>query len=586
MDKKYETLLSRVQRPGRYIGREINSVVKDWGSASLKIALVFPDVYEIGMSHLGIKILYHLLNAQDNVLCERVFAPWIDMETLLRENNSPIVSLENNKPLKEFDIVGFSLSHELNYTNVLNILDSSGIPLRAKQRESPSPLIIAGGPCAFNPEPMSEFIDLFLIGDGEEGILEIADRFLRCVKNSELKKDKKALLKEFIDLEGVYIPGFYKATYKEGSFDKLVPVEKGVPAAIKKRSIPDIETSFYPTKQLVSYIPITHDRISLEIMRGCPHRCRFCQATIIYSPIRLRSKDTVIGLLRETQKLTGYDEISLMSLSTGDYPKIEDMLQALVDEYKPKGVSISLPSLRVGKGIKNLPPIIRKLKKTGFTFAPEVGSEKLRRLINKNVDINRLLEGAKNAYELGWRKIKLYFMIGLPGESKEDLDGIIDMAVKIANLRANRRSGRANITLSISSFIPKPHTPFQWEAMAPAELLRDKILYLKKNIRTGKIKINVHDIEMSRLEGVLSRGDRKLADVIESAYLQGARFDNWSDSFKIDLWNRAFMECKINPDAYLKSRAYSEPLSWEHINPGIDKAALYNDRIKVQYVDN
>ena len=574
MDKRYEELLNHVERPGRYIGGEINSTVKDWANVDLKIALIFPDIYEIGMSHLGIKVLYHILNSQKNILCERLFAPWVDMEGLLRSRGLPIVTLESNKPLEEFDIVGFSISHELNYTNVLNILDMSGIPLRSSERTNSHPLIIAGGPCAFNPEPMSEFIDLFLIGDGEDGILEIADRFLHSLESKRLETDRHAFLKEFINLEGVYIPSFYKAQYKDGAFSKLVPVEDGAPPAIKKKLALDFEKCFYPTQQILSYIPLVHDRISLEIMRGCPHRCGFCQATTIYHPKRLRSKDTIINLARETQRLTGYDEISLLSLSTGDYPEILEVLQLLVEEFKSAGVSISLPSLRVERGIKDLPSVIRKIKKTGFTFAPEVGSEKLRRLINKNIDKDNLIEGARNAYESGWRKIKLYFMIGLPGEDDKDLNAIADMALTIASLKAK---GKTNTTLSVSSFIPKPHTPLQWEAMASEDILEEKAVYLKRNIRDRKIKLDIHDIRMSRLEGVFSRGDRRLSDVIESAFLKGARFDNWTDLFKIEVWQSAFSECGIDPDYYLKGLEYSEPLPWEHINAGISKEVLINE---------
>ncbi len=574
MDKRYEDLLQYVQRPARYIGEEVNSIVKDWDSAELKIALVFPDVYDIGMSHLGIRILYHVLNSRPNILCERVFAPWVDMEQLLRSKNLPIVSLENKRPLNEFDIIGFSLSHELNYTNVLNILDLSGIPLRSKQRMNSHPLIIAGGPCAFNPEPMSEFMDLFLIGDGEDAILDIADCYLRCIKDKRIGKDRKIFLKEFSKLEGVYAPGLYSAVYENGAFQRLVPAEKGVPAVIKKRLAPDLERCFYPTKQIVSYIPLVHDRVSLEIMRGCPHRCRFCQATAIYSPKRLRSKDTIMRLAHEAQNKTGHNEISLLSLSTSDYPRILKVLETLVEEFKPKGVSISLPSLRTEKGIEDLPPIIRRIKRTGFTFAPEVGSEKLKRFINKNINNGRLLESVRNVYEFGWKKIKLYFMIGFSGEDNKDLDALIDAAAEVADIRPKTRRGATYVTLSISSFVPKPHTPFQWEAMASGGLLREKIEYIKRNIKSRRVKVNTHNVDMSILEGVFSRGDRRLSGVIEAAFLEGARFDNWSDLLNFDIWRSAFRKYGIDFTDYLKGRRHNEPLPWEHINAGVSKDRL------------
>jgi len=578
MKKQYEDLLQYVERPARYIGAEINSVVKDWKSADLKVALAFPDIYDIGMSHLGIKILYHLLNLEDDILCERVFAPWSDMEKLLRSKNLPLFTLENNKPLSEFDIVGFSLSHELNYTNVLNILDMSAIPLRAKDRTSSHPLIIAGGPCAFNPEPMSEFIDIFLIGDGEEAILEIAQCYI-SLKQKGLAGNKPALLKELAAIAGIYIPGLYKASYEGGRFDKLIPLEKYAPPVIHKRLLKNLENSFYPTKQIVTFIPVVHDRVSLEIMRGCPHRCRFCQATMIYSPVRLRSKDAVFELGKTTQALTGYDEISLLSLSTGDYPGIIEILNLLAGEFKSQGVSISLPSLRVEDSIKSLPSIIQKIKKTGLTFAPEAASGRMRKFINKNIDIDKLLQAAKKAYELGWRKIKLYFMIGLPGERDDDVDSIIKLTNDVLNSRDRERKISAEITLSVSSFIPKPHTIFQWEAMAQKEALISKISRLRKNIKTKKIKMNVHDVEMSVLEAVFSRGDRRLCNLLEAAFRKGARFDSWKDGFRYDIWQEAISECGIDVKLYLGSLRYEDPLPWDHISSGIGKDVLIKDSV-------
>ncbi|MFH0839936.1 MAG: TIGR03960 family B12-binding radical SAM protein [Candidatus Omnitrophota bacterium] len=577
MDKKYEELLQYVERPARYIGGEINSIVKDWKSADLKVALAFPDIYDIGMSHLGIKILYHLLNTRDNILCERAFAPWRDMEKLLRSKNLPLCSLENNKPLSEFDIVGFSLAHELNYTNLLNMLDTSGIPLKTRDRNESHPLIIAGGPSAFNPEPMADFIDLFLIGDGEEAVLEIAEKYIAAKKAG--KTARKDLLKEFAGIEGVYIPSFYKASYKEGRFSELIPIEKDTPLSIRKRTSKDLEKCFYPARQIVSYIPLVHDRISLEIMRGCPHRCRFCQATMIYSPVRLRSKDSILEICSKTYSFTGHDEISLLSLSTGDYPGITDLAAKLVSRFKSRGVSISLPSLRVEDSIESLPSIIQKIKKTGLTFAPEAASARLRKFINKNIDIEKLLSAAKRSRELGWRKIKLYFMIGLPGETDADIDAIAELAYEVLSQRDKGGMSFLEIVLSISSFIPKAHTAFQWEAVTPKEDLMGKISRLQRNIRTKKIKLNTHGVDMSVLEALFSRGDRQLAPLIESAFKKGARFDNWKDIFDNNIWQSAIEECGVEVGSYLKERSYSEPLAWDHISSGISKEALIKDSI-------
>lgn len=578
MQKQYEELLQYVERPARYIGGEINSIVKDWDNTYLKVALAFPDLYDIGMSHLGSKILYHLLNSKDNILCERVFSPWGDMEKLLRSKNLPLFTLENNKSPSEFDIVGFSFSHELNYTNVLNILEMSGIPLKTKERNGSHPLIIAGGPCAFNPEPMADFMDMFLIGDGEEAILEIAERCI-SLKEKGLSRNRPELFRELAGIEGVYIPSLYAPSYKGGEFDRLAPLETYAPAVIKKRLSKSLEASFYPEKQIVPYIPIVHDRVSLEIMRGCPHRCRFCQATIVYAPVRLRSNDTIFRLGKATQALTGHDEISLLSLSTADYPGAIDLLELLTDEFKPQGVSISLPSLRIEDSIESLPSLIQKIKKTGLTFAPEVGSGRLRKFINKNIDTDKLLRAVKKAHDLGWRKIKLYFMIGFPGETEEDIDSIAKLVYDILNLKDNDRRIKIEITLSISSFIPKPHTIFQWEAMTQKEALRNKISQLRRSIKSNKVKVNVHNIDMSALEAIFSRGDRRLAALIETAYKKGACFDSWKDAFRQDIWQEAMSECGVDIAACLKGKRYAEPLPWDHINPGTSKDILAKDSI-------
>lgn len=578
MKSQYEKLLQHVERPGRYIGGEINSVVKDWNSVDLKIALAFPDIYDIGMSHLGIKILYHLLNSRSNILCERVFSPWGDMEALLRLNNLPLFTLESNRSPSEFDIVGFSFAHELNYTNVLNILNMSGIPLRSEERDISYPLIIAGGPCVFNPEPMADFIDMFLIGDGEEAVPEIAECYI-SIKKSGRTMNKADVLKEIAAIEGVYVPSLYEPSYSGGRFHKIIPREKYAPPVIKKRLLKNLEASFYPSKQIVPYIPVVHDRVSLEIMRGCPHRCRFCQATMIYSPVRLRSKKAVFELGKAAQALTGHDEISLLSLSTGDYPGVVDLLHLLADEFKPQGVSISLPSLRVEDSIENLPSIIQKIKKTGLTFAPEAGSSRLRRFINKNIDTGKLLCAAKKAYELGWRKIKLYFMIGFPGETEEDVDLIVKLVYDVLNMKDMTRRGAAEITISVSPFIPKAHTVFQWEAMAAKEALKNKISRLRNNLRSGRIKLNVHNVDMSILEAIFSRGDRRTGLLVETAYKKGARFDSWKDIFKLEVWQASIAECGIDINLYTGGLRYRDALPWDHISSGQEKDILTKDNI-------
>ncbi|MBU0759121.1 MAG: TIGR03960 family B12-binding radical SAM protein [Candidatus Omnitrophica bacterium] len=547
--------LSGVLKPGRYIDSEWNAVRKEWDGASLKVALCFPDIYEIGMSHLGMRILYGVLNNEEGVLCERVFTPWTDMEQNLRTRGEPLVSLENKKPLRDFDIIGFSLQYEMGYADVLNMLELGGVPILSKERGDSDPIVIAGGPCAFNPEPMADFIDAFVIGEAEEAILEIARaaqgfprRSLSRAKSRgsgqarlETQGERDKVLKELSKIEGIYIPAF---TLNLSPF------------AIKKRIIRDLSKSYFPTSPIVPYIQIVHDRISIEIMRGCPHQCRFCQACRIFHPLRLRSVDKILEIAEESVKNTGYDEISLLSLSTGDYPFMEELSGKLEERFKDKGVRVSLPSLRVKSFDSHKGKVV--MKRAGLTFAPEAGSERLRQALNKKISNEEIINQSALALRSGWKKVKLYFMIGLPGETDEDLKAIIDLASQIKN-----------VSLSISPFIPKPHSGFENEKMSGLEELENKKEYLRSRLRTlgsrRYIKVDYHDIRMSRVEAVLSRGDRKLGSVIYLAWQKGARLQSWKDYFDYGIWDKCFEERGIQPDDYLGKADKKDSLPWNFI---------------------
>ena len=573
MDARYTRILEKVRRPGRYIGSEINAHSKRWGEVLFRMLLAFPDIYDIGMSHLGIKSLYHIVNREKGMLCERLFTPWTDMEDELRSAKLPVVSLENGRPPVSFDILAFSLPHELNFTNVLNLLDLSGIPLRSEERQHDYPLILAGGPASLNPEAMAPFIDMFLIGEGEEAVLDIGRRYIELSGKGAGRHNKKELLKGFIDIPGIYVPSFYNVHYKYGRFYRLTPAVKGAPYVVKKRIIEDFDSCFYPERQIVPYIPVVHDRISLEIMRGCPNRCNFCQASSIYHPNRLRKKATINDLIERTKKFTGYGEVSLLSLSTANYPGIKELITELIQSFRNDGTSLSLPSLRLEDVLSDLPAIIGRVKKTGFTFAPEVGSAKMRKLINKDVDPAMLLDAVKNAYDFGWKKVKLYFMVGLPCEDICDIDAIIEMVGDVCGLAKSRKRA---VTLSVSPFIPKPHTPFQWVAMDKVADLRQKLLRIKKGLAAKRVKIDTHEVEMAVVEAVLSRGDRRVADAIERAFTNGARLDNWSESFNGPLWMDSFGEAGLDPRTYLGPMDHGAPLPWDHIDTGIPKAAFRN----------
>ncbi len=554
-----EEILLNVQKPARYIGCELNSVKKNWEKIRTKIALVFPDIYEVGMSHLGLKILYHLLNDKVDVLCERAFSVGVDFEKILREKNIPLYSLESYRPLSDFDILGFSLSYELTYTNVLNILDLAKIPLFSKDREEKFPLIIAGGECSFNPEPLSHFIDAFVVGEGEEVILEIIEVHCR------FKENKHNLLFNLAKIPGVYVPLFYEVEYfPEGLIKKIYPREKKVPDKIKKRYVNNLNDCYFPTSPIVPFLETVHDRLTVEIMRGCPNRCHFCRAGKVSKPVRPRSQEKILEIAKRVFENTGWEEISLLSLSSGDYPHIEELIEKLVEEFYEKKVAISIPSLRLrDMNIEKLAEKIKKIKKTGFTLVPEVATEKMRKVINKNISEEEIIQGIKSISKLGWRNFKLYFMIGLPEEGREDVLAISQMLHKILSEVKGHPIRR--ISVSISSFVPKPHTTFERERQLNIFDMEERQNIVLNNLSSKKLEIRYHNASKSFIEGVLSRGDRNLNNVLYSAFKLGCKFDAWQEHFNFDVWMRAFKENNISPEFYLRKRDEDEILPWEHI---------------------
>lgn len=564
-----ENILEQVRKPARYTGNEWNVTKKDFSSVDVRVALCFPDAYEIGMSHLGFRIIYGILNARQDTLCERVFSPWPDLAGLLRKEGVPLFSLESKVPLAEFDIVAFTLSYEMNYTNVLQILELSGIPLKSEDRADNSPLIIGGGPCTLNPEPVADFFDLFVIGDGEDAVNEVIDGFRRV--KSARAASRTQLLPELAKIEGVYVPSFYDVDYcEDGRIKRFTAKREGLPAAIKKRVVGDLDSSFYPTKYIVPYTSIIHDRIVIEIMRGCVHRCRFCQAGICYLPVRIKNKETIFRLIKEAYKNTGYEEFSLMSLSSGNYPGIVSLADELANMsiLKDNGIGLSFSSLRIEDVLSRLPESIKRLKKTGLTLAPEAGTERLRRVISKEMDVGKLLEAVRTAQREGWRRIKLYFMIGLPTEGYADIDGIVDL---LEEIRDSVKHGPFDIVASIAPFVPKPHTPFQWEEMELTDRFYQKMEYMKRRVHSKKIRLKFHKPNLSFLEAVFSRGDRRLGPVLLAAFKNGAQFDSWDEFFDFSRWMEAFANESIDPHFYIASREFGEILPWDHIDGGTSK---------------
>ena len=578
-----EDILLQVNKPARYIGSEWNIAKKDFDKTQIKFALCFPDLYEIGMSNLGVRILYSILNNVEDVSCERFFSLDIDMERLLRANHLEIFSLESRRSLKEFDIIGFSLGYELGYTNVLNILDLGKIPLESSLRNYTWPLVIGGGPCALNPEPIHEFFDLFVIGEAEEVILEIIDIYRKFKTQFKLAQiSKQDLLIMLSHIEGVYVPSLYEIIYNhEGKIEEFKPKIKGIYTKIKKRFVKDIDKVYLALDWLIPYIQVVHDRITLEVMRGCPNLCRFCQARSQYFPYRQRDKKNIINMACDMYRRTGYEEISLTGLSVSDYANIEEILERLVAFFKEKAVSVSLPSIKPKAMVGNLSSLIAKVKKTSLTFAPEAATERLRQILAKDFDTQDFFKAVQQAYSLGWQHIKLYFLIGLPYEEKEDLDAILEFTHQVSDLRKKIGQSPARVNISINTLIPKPHTSFQWLKMEDLDNIKYKQDYLKNKIKNKRLIFSFHNRYMSFLEGALSRGDRRLSRVILSAFKKGARFDAWDSYFTFDKWLEAFDESNINPDFYLKERSRDEYLPWDFLDIGISKEALIADFNKV-----
>lgn len=575
-----EILLS-IQQPGRYIGGEVNMCIKDPKDVEIRFAMCFPDVYEIGMSHLGIQILYDMFNRREDVYCERVYSPWSDLDKIMREKKIPLFALESQEPVKDFDFLGITLQYEMCYTNVLQILDLSQIPLYAGERTEEDPIVIGGGPCAYNPEPLADFFDLFYIGEGET----VYDRLLDAYKEHKKKGNSR---REFLELAakipGIYVPQFYTVTYHEdGTILDFKPNHPNAKPKITKELMVSMDDYEYIEKPIVPFIKVTQDRVVLEIQRGCIRGCRFCQAGNVYRPLRERSLEYLKDYAYKLLKSTGHEEISLSSLSSSDYTQLEGLVKFLIDSFQGKGINISLPSLRIDAFSLEVMSKIQDVKKSSLTFAPEAGSQRLRDVINKGLTEEVILKGASDAFYGGWNRVKLYFMLGLPTETAEDMEGIALLSEKIAEtyyeIPKDQRQGKVQIVASSSFFVPKPFTPFQWARMCTKEEFLERAYLVKDKFRQMKnaksLKYNWHEADLSVLEGVLARGDRKLSAVIEAAYKNGALFDSWSESFDNEKWMSAFRQCGIAPDFYtVRERSLEEVFPWDFIDAGVSKEFL------------
>lgn len=575
-----DKILMNIQKPTRYIGTEYGSIHKNLSDIFIRFAFCFPDVYEVGMSHLGMKILYHLLNEQSDVFCERVFAPWEDMEEEMRKSGAKLFSLETRSEICNFDFVGFTLQYEMSYSNIINMLDLAGIPLESKNRGEEFPLVCAGGPCAYNPEPLADFVDFFMMGEGEAVIVEIMDLYREHKKSGGTKKE---FLKKLLSVEGVYVPCFYDVSYNDdGTIASFEPNVPEAPRKIKKRIMADLDKTYFPETIIVPFMETVHDRITLELFRGCIRGCRFCQAGMIYRPVRERSPKRLIELAKQLIENTGYEEMSMSSLSTSDYTQLGELTEGLLALTEPKKINLSLPSLRIDSFSLDLMRKVQKVRKSGLTFAPEAGTQRMRDVINKGVTEEDLMRSCELAFKGGYGGCKLYFMIGLPTETDEDIYGIADLAKKVVSVYfevpKEIRNKNFKLTVSASSFVPKAFTPFQWEAQNTMDELIAKQNLLKETITDKKISFNWHDSSLSVLEGVFARGDRKLCKVLKRAQQLGAKFDSWHEFYKPEIWKQAFEDCAINPDFYNhRKREYDEILPWDHVDVGVSKDFLIRE---------
>ncbi len=585
-----DEILLKISQPARYIGGEVNMVKKDPSKVAVRFAMCFPDVYEIGMSHLGIQILYDMFNRRDDVYCERVYSPWMDLDPIMREQKIPLFAVESQDPIKKFDFLGITIQYEMCYTNILQVLELSQIPLHAEDRTEEDPIVIGGGPCTYNPEPIAPFFDLFYMGEGEVVYFDLIDRYKEIKARGGSRKE---FLEQAAQIPGIYVPGFYDVTYKEdGTIEAMTPNNPHAPQTVSKQLVMDMSDTWYPEKPVVPYLRATQDRVVLEIMRGCIRGCRFCQAGMVYRPVRERSLEELKRLARTMLKSTGHEEISLSSLSSSDYTKLEGIVNFLIDEFDGKGVNVSLPSLRIDAFSLDVMSKVQDVKKSSLTFAPEAGSQRLRNVINKGLTEENILNGSAEAFKGGWNRVKLYFMLGLPTETVEDMQGIAELSEKVAEVYYDtvpkeQRHGKVQVTASTSFFVPKPFTPFQWVPMCTKEqfLERASIVNhrMKEMLNKKSLRYNWHEADVTVLEGVLARGDRKVAAVIEEAYRKGAIYDSWSEYFNNDIWMKAFETCGVDIDFYTtRERSLDEVFPWDFIDAGVTKDFLKREWANAQ----